>query len=684
VDKALSRNRTTHVFKSNEIRYNMDSKSVGDCTTNRVGWMSPMAANEIKLSLGLPYHPSSLQGRIGNFKGLWRVYHEDPGTEIWIEWYDSQSEWEDRKDTSAEVDRLAHRTFQVLSYAHPLKSGNMSFQMIPILMSQSIDKRAMRNYLQYLNEECLKSELDDFVETLTDPSCLQEWICASNQKIDEKLRVEGVPYRAGLPISEEDQVQMMLDGGFEPKTNAFLFQLTTTLLAKRCNRLQDKLGIRIPKSIDVFITPDPFGVLGAGEVYIELSKFVDEKSNISGLHLAGQELLIASSPAHFASDAKKVQAVWRVEFVGITDVLICSTMGNPSIAGSLFGGDCDGKIVFLTWEPKLVKGFVNARVPEKPDLIEEGFVRKDKTTYGDLTKDHHNPTLHWLQHCFKLNMRPNLQEQCTLKKDLLCFHSGTITGPNEVAWHTLLGELSDQAKHGTLFDEEDLAKFEAKYGKGLSSADLVRNGMDIITRFEYQAIQLLQNCKKEYRAKEKTVSRWDEDLVEYYRVARKWAENSTDWKILLDDLDESLRSFKLSWKESLIPTREELFDSYLAIQPSQDHPLALALNPPCLNPGVTQWALLRASALFSSYHEKKEKIPNFPWWIAGRQLAQLKASSKSSESLPHTVVPSLYAAKNSNAASIKRLQSQNQSVVLPDDFVVEHNYEFEAEEGESG
>jgi len=140
----------------------------------------------------------------------------------------------------------------------------------------------------------------------------------------------------------------------------------------------------------------------------------------------------------------------------------------------------------------------------------------------------------------------------------------------------------------------------------------------------------------------------------------------------------------MKWKETpkpeWAPTVVEFFEIYQSILPSDKNHMARALNPSSLKPESTQWALLRASALFYCYHQSKEGMAFFPWWMAGRQLIQLKANSRHTiRGPPHTIIPSLYVAKKPNISFVKRFRFEQ--VLWPEDDDRIEEQEFEAEEG---
>ncbi|TVY90655.1 RNA-dependent RNA polymerase [Lachnellula willkommii] len=699
---ALSRNIATLVLEQTQIRYVADIKPErhdhhdhlekqgqdSRIMTDGAGRLSPSFANKVRQLIGISYHPSAFQGRIGSAKGLWVVDYNDTSNEDWIEISDSQRKWNDRQGNHSEAHHSSHRTFEVLEYARPLKPAKLNMQMLPIFIAQTKSTDLLRQTLKTLMKQGIWGEFSKLVEAFKDPLLLQQWTKRSSANTNDILRTGKIPYRAGMPISSEDQLFMMLDAGFTTDKNSFMKRLARSLLINRLNEFGRKLNIPLTRSTNVYIMADWWGVLEPGEVYLDFSSFVDDETGIQGERLAGRELLVARSPAHFSSDIQKVKAVVRAELMGLKDIMIFSTKGSHPLADKLSGGDYDGDKVFVCWEPLIVDGFTNAAVPAKPELAKEGWISKDKTTYAELVRDQKDPVQHFLEKSFEFNMRETMLGICTIKKEKLCYHSGTIDRPNEIYWHTLLSELVDQAKSGTSFDENSLKRFVKQFGPAPSPEQIYKRDdpvfpdipAHIIDFLASEAEKLIGECKAEFHAAIPDPPHWDEDLVRCYKHARK-IENE-DWKFLLDQLDNDIKEAKplLARKfrrddesgQSFTPNLLAAFEIYQEIQPQSTNPLAQQLQDPCWDPETTQWALLRASALFASF--SKASVSSYVWWLAGRQLAHLKAGYGSRG--VHAVTSGMYISKKTNNSMISRLRSENQGPVPggaldEDDFVDE-------------
>jgi hypothetical protein len=105
-----------------------------------------------------------------------------------------------------------------------------------------------------------------------------------------------------------------------------------------------------------------------------------------------------------------------------------------------------------------------------------------------------------------------------------------------------------------------------------------------------------------------------------------------------------------------------LHEKWQAISPSPDASplLTHALLPSCLpNQDLSEWALLKASVAFASCSPKY--VPNFVWWMCGRQLAFLKARFRGGGGGSGGLValtPEMHAMLKPNATYVKLLRAE--------------------------
>lgn len=459
------------------------------------GKISPSLALKITQKLGLSYLPTAFQGRIGEAKGLWVIDLHDKGGEDWIETYPSQRKWFRGKKATGEWNDPSHRTFEVLKCSGPLKSADLNLQFLPLLMDRAKNPELMKRALSDILEQGLDLKVKEIQEAMDDPQSFRKWVRDSNPNLKERLK-GSIAYKAGLPVVREERLNVFLDAGFDPRKLMFMKEMAKDVFKSRTNELKERLNITVGRSTYAYMVPDFWGVLEPDEVYIDFSSFIDNVSGFSGATLSGDEILVARSPAHFVSDIQKVKAVIKAELVGLKDVIVFSTKGKPSLADKLSGGDFDGDIAWVCWEPSIVDNFETAEVPEACDLVKEGLLRQDKTTYEQLVStvnDNEAKVSLFLRKSFEFNMRQSLLGICTNFKECVCYTEGKVDTPASRYLSQLLSNLVDQQKQGYIFEEDDWTYFKEARVKfkprkpRYRTEDPVANAEHIIDHLKYVA-----------------------------------------------------------------------------------------------------------------------------------------------------------------------------------------------------
>jgi hypothetical protein len=337
---AVSRNSAAVILEPNQIHHLPDILCGKEVMTDGAGRISKSLAIKIATKLGLTNLPSGFQARIGEAKGFWSVGNsERPGD--WIEIYESQCKW---KSNPSEQNHPSNRTLDVLRWSSPLKSADLNLQFLPLLTEGSKSPAKMKEALAALLNEGLEKELLAIQSAMDDPQSFRQWLRESHSNISERLNAGMVPYRSGLPVAIGERLNMLLDAGFEPKKLHFMKDLALKAFENKCLDLQKKLNITVGRSTYAYMVPDFSSSLEPNEVFLDFSSFADNVSGFAGTLLNGVDVLVARSPAHYRSDIQKVRAVFKIELIGLKDVIVFSTKGNPSLAAKLSGGDYDGDI----------------------------------------------------------------------------------------------------------------------------------------------------------------------------------------------------------------------------------------------------------------------------------------------------------------------------------------------------
>jgi hypothetical protein len=660
--------------------------------TDGAGRLSSALALKIVNVLGLSHLPSGFQGRIGDAKGLWSIDPRYYGEDEWIEIYSSQRKWKRSGETHDDPDFKdpAHRTFEINKWSGRLKSADLNPQLLPILMDRATSKPAMRKAI----EQLLKNDLTERIESqrlaMENPLSFRKWIRDANPRLGDRVKYGAVPFIAALPESLEEKLNMFLDAGFDPLKLRYLNSLAQKYYDQKCEELKKQLHITVPRSTYAYMVPDFAGVLEEDEIYIHISEsFVDELSPLSGCPLQGTDVLVARSPAHFASDIQKVRAVVKDELLGLKDVVVFPTKGNPSLADKLSGGDYDGDLAWICWEPSIVENFRNAEVPQIPDLVKEGFILKDRTTYEELVKGDADPTTTFLKRSFEFNLENSMLGICTIHKEKVCYTQQRINSNEAIYLSTLLSNLVDHAKQGYIFTEVQWSHFkETVIKRPPNQPPYMRGDLDpkaeyIIDRLMFVADSTIDQILTNFHQSTTKTEFWDPDLVEYFDWAQKEALLHPEWLQLLSKLKQEIRQVEEEWKRLLPQERgktdepfssavSKCYERFQAIQPDKDSLLTRALLEKWhQHPETSQWALLRASCAFAMC--SKTYVPTFLWWMAGTQLCHLKAKKMGGVI---STTAQMYAMLKPDNAYVKLRLSEETAYQWEDENTVEEQGEW--------
>lgn len=652
---AVSRNLETLVLEQSQIRF--QPKNItwprddpdGEVMNDGAAKISRSLAFEVAKKLGLSNIPSGFQGRLGEAKGFWLVDHTDKSDEKWIEVYPSQQKWTRSTKPNGESDDRSHRTFEVLKYSTPLKSADLNTQLVPLLMERSVDEetgidrsREMKDALADLLREGLARQLSDMREAINEPYTFKKWVRDNKSNLTERVKAGDVPFRGGLPVAIEERLNVLLDSGFQPKKLNFMIGLTRDVFKSKCDELGKRMNITVGKCVYAYMVPDFWGILGPGEVYIDFSSFKDDISGFSGAMLNDDDVLVARNPAHFPSDIQKVRAVVKKELMGLKDVIVFSTIGNPSLASKLSGGDYDGDIAWVCFEPRIVNNFFNAKLPQVPDLVAEGLLKRDTLKYKELVHGQPSPTSVFLKKSFEFNLQPSMLGIVTAFKDTIRYTKQRSDIRESTYFNQLCSDLVDQNKQGYIFDRNQFTNFKRavmtftpKQIPHKSDPTWVpqRGATDIIEHLMWVAVETMNKSLAEFWAGIDQAPWFDEDLVRWQRWVRDKGEKNTEWsglwKNLLEALETDIKAFKKSYADR--PRRaDSTFDQdvvvfhekFRDIRPHTENAVTeLLIGEDLVEPELSQWEQLKASVLFASY--KSESV--MPWYFAGRQLCLIKA-----------------------------------------------------------
>ncbi|KAJ4290026.1 hypothetical protein N0V88_006828 [Collariella sp. IMI 366227] len=712
IQLGLSKTQPTVVFEPDQIRHHsVDILSpIGKVMNDGVARMSRSVARKIRDSLGLSDIPSAIQGRMGSAKGMWLMDVADGGDEDWIETYPSQRKWE-----CDQTDPL-HRTLEVRSVSSELKPAGLNLQFLPVLEDRAREKVRMRRAIAARLENDLEKQFKSQKTALKNPLLFRQWVNESANGRSDRVRHGQVPFLGGLPENKGEILHFLLNSGFDRKQK-YVQELAWELQKQRCDILRTKLNIKVGRSAYIYMVVDFWGVLEENEVHIGFSsKFRDDSDDVSYTLLADCDVLVARSPAHFVSDVQKVRAVFKAELHALKDVIVFPAKGNIALADKLSGGDYDGDLAWVCWDPDIVSNFVNADIPLEPDL--SSYLGKDKTTFKELvhrTSDtgqpaHYAAVYDMIEKGFNFAMQPNYLGICTNYKERLCYHNNSVNNRAAITLSSLVGKLVDQSKQGIIFDSASWDRLRRElFGGKMHFEDPAYKGdvwgssrepCHIIDHLKFavakptidrqlEALHKAMQASKSGDATpdEDTAYSWDKDLAVCYAHFETTAQNSRSFKDILTALKNAIAVVEREWKIQMNksnrdPTANQpypekvrqLHAKWLAIEPRAiirtgsnrlDYKTAALLEQPYLSErgagaaATSNWALLKASTAFKIYFKQN---PKFVWQMAGMQLAFIKAQMSSSgpgrEQMPLLVTPLMYAGLMPDGRFVKQYMAR--------------------------
>ncbi|OBT84064.1 hypothetical protein VE02_07037 [Pseudogymnoascus sp. 03VT05] len=702
ISLGLSKTYATVKLSAAQIKFapnDCHSTSANEVMNDGCGQISRKLAHNIAQMLNLDYTPSAFQARIGGAKGMWIVDVKDFGDKTYIKIYPSQVKWDNR---SFFVDPC-HKVFEVIRWSEPVCSATLNLQFLPILEDRGRNNgNGMRKALSQLLENGLTFEIGRQLAAMDSPQAFRKWVRETDPGITDRIKHGQVAYWAGLPKSQGDKLNLLLDSGFSPKELHFLRDLTWKANVAKGEILKTKLNISVGRSAYLPMVVDFAGILGPREVHIGFSTaFKDEATGFCDTILSNMDVLVARSPAHYTSDIQKVKAVFKPELSALKDVIVFSINGAFPLAGELSGGDYDGDIAWVCWQEEIVSEFENAKMPVCPDMVKEGYITKDSTTYTELASKNPKDTIDvFLANSFDFNLKQNMLGICTNFKERFCYTKRSVACDEAIFLSTLLSSLVDQAKQGYFFTDKDWERVKAEVIRvqviepnyKRATLDGNPNNLHLIDHLKFRVAHT--TVEKTLASLDKSLQThkyWDDDVVRLAEFARKEAKTCDEWSRLLKALDADIELIRSLWTQYFSFGKEEeskamfstaiddIYPKWCKIRPAMDTPITRLLTMPYLaDAELSQWELLKASVLFSA--QNKGYVSKMVWWLAGKQLAHMKAISKG----PVSVIATMYAILKPDNTAVKFLQVKDEHhprfCEVRDEAVVDEDEELDYED----
>ncbi|SPO25775.1 uncharacterized protein UTRI_03140 [Ustilago trichophora] len=392
--------------------------------TDGAASVSLTVAKDIAQHLGYDSVPSAFQGRIAGSKGVWYI---DPFAECslpgeqakrWIKIRDSQKKIHYPAGQNLDLSQLV---IDLLGPSRLFAPSTLSKQIILVLQSNGVPIRTFadmqRAELQKIAEEISNWEGPDAsvcmrLATVVERLCKVESLRAKRSTESAEHRAQGMESQIsnnsadgdralgdddrdiffgqdgrhiwnGKPLSKHECAYEMLLSGFHPKSCPYLAELLVDIADLAMKRVIKRFAIPVARSAEAMVIPDPTGTLEEGEIQFRFSgdAVLDPDTRLRLRHVPEGEVLVTRHPCLLPTDIRKVRAVVRAELSLYQDVVVFSTKGQRPLASLLSGGDYDGDLIRVFWEPKLVQAFENSDVSyaDCPFDISDVFDRSAET-----------------------------------------------------------------------------------------------------------------------------------------------------------------------------------------------------------------------------------------------------------------------------------------------------------------
>lgn len=386
--------------------------------TDGAAVMSLAVARDVAQQLNLATIPSAIQARVAGAKGVWYL---DPNAQSWLpgeepkRWIHirkSQNKIEYPRDKPRD---LSQQVLDVLTGSRTTSPSSLSKQIILVLHSNGVPTETFAA-LQQAELRAIADSISNWdgpdlavshvLAKVVDDLCQVEKQRAKRSMDAAEHRAQGMGlsdrtqmdtagddrdffFEKGrhiwncMPVSKPERAYEMLGIGFHPRSCSYLAGLLVEIADTAMKKVLQRFAVPIARSAEAMVIPDPTGTLEEGEIQFRFSgdSICDPDSRLALHHVPEGDVLVMRHPCLLPTDIRKVRAVVRPELSRFQDVVVFSTKGHTPLASLLSGGDHDGDLIRVFWEPQLVEPFKNADVKfaECPFEISKVFDRSEET-----------------------------------------------------------------------------------------------------------------------------------------------------------------------------------------------------------------------------------------------------------------------------------------------------------------
>ncbi|EMC92320.1 hypothetical protein BAUCODRAFT_569676 [Baudoinia panamericana UAMH 10762] len=659
------------------------SDQVPVAMTDGCGYITYAAARRVQSILNLTWLPSAFQVRIAGAKGLLVVRQDITQGDMAQERIGLTQTQRKLQYSDSDLDDPARRTLDVVDYSKSVRSSHIPPGFLPVLRDRGVPKEAI---LDVVGEQ-VKLETSGFLQALKSRSTLHRWVLCQRNVVGFRAAAGGIVLTAGFPANTIERILFLLESWFEPAQCPYLRKQVLDFAGHVFDVKAKAWKLHLGSCTSVMMIPDWTQTLKPGEAYLSFSKPIkDGTSGRVWSSLAGMDILVARNPCIRNSDMQKLRAVSCAALAGIFDVIVFSTQGPRSLASKLSGGDYDGDIAWVCWDPRLVLPFKNAPAPWKLTDIKNFGIVKDNTKLGEvlaiissngevdasLTLDE-NAVRRWLHRGIASRMNSSLLGTVTNLHAKLTY-GGDISSEGATLLADLHDHLVDADKQGYSYTSEAFEAWRGRYvdiiPRSLPGVAHWRfttkthdepskakpNFSDIVDYVYFGVLKPELHTAMHTAAKDLGSGLpcpLDTDLCALYADVALCED-----KVIRGELEALQSSIKLLYERwQLRAARQrnkdtpdwadwedfvsELRSAFIALQPcNPTHPAVREWLRP-QGESLTMWLALKASSIARLYWEKGN-AGSFVFSIAARELCELKARACGGLDGSRTIMNEIY------------------------------------------
>jgi hypothetical protein len=300
--------------------------------TDGAGIITDSYALKIKEALKLEVVPGAIQCRYKGFKGVYAVYKEDsefiqklrekyPGVHLFS-----------RKSMKKYEDKSGYDGLDVLNIAQDSGPALINRHMIMILNTLGVPSEVLK--------EAYGQRLEEIGSCLTSPGIAYRILYSGDGStgIDERMK------QILITCAECDE---------EAIQDPYIFSKLKSKVKSRLEKdlKESKIKYEISSSRYLMGVPDELGILNENEVCVVADQHLDENTNV----------IVTRNPCVQLGDIRLCKQKWIQEYSDKKGCIVFPTNCSRPLQDMMGGGDLDGDLYFVCWDPIYTK--INVKEP---------------------------------------------------------------------------------------------------------------------------------------------------------------------------------------------------------------------------------------------------------------------------------------------------------------------------------